>query len=71
MVQEQEKSSIKQLESILQFEGSQAKLVGNGEEITIPDSVYQVLRQAVHAMALGKAISISSSRKGIDDTASS
>ncbi|MBH8551304.1 excisionase family DNA-binding protein [Nostocaceae cyanobacterium CENA357] len=58
MAQEQEKLSIKQLESILQFEGSQARLVVNGEEITIPDSVYQVLRQAVHAMALGKAISI-------------
>jgi excisionase family DNA binding protein len=59
MAQEQEQSSIKHLESILQLEGSQPKLVGaNGEEITIPNSVYKVLRQAVHAMALGKAISI-------------
>jgi excisionase family DNA binding protein len=59
MAQEQESSSIKHLESILQLEGSHAKLVGaNGEEISIPNSVYQVLHQAVHAMALGKVISI-------------
>ena len=57
--QEQEKPSIKHLESILQMEGCQAQLKGaNGEEIPIPDSVYQVLRHVVHAMALGKAISI-------------
>jgi excisionase family DNA binding protein len=30
----------------------------NGEQIHIPDSVYQVLRQVVHAMARGQAISI-------------
>ncbi|MBH8566495.1 excisionase family DNA-binding protein [Nostoc sp. CENA67] len=58
MAQENETSSIKHLEKILQLEGSLAKLVGNGEEITIPESVYQVLRQAVHAMASGKVISI-------------
>ncbi len=59
MAQEQESSSIKHLESILQLEGSQAKLVGaNGEEISIPDSVYEVLRQAVHAMASGKVVSV-------------
>ncbi len=59
MAQEQEASSIRQIERILKLEGSQPKLVGaNGEEITIPDSVYQVLRQVVHAMALGQAISI-------------
>lgn len=59
MAQEQEQSSIKHLESILQLEGSQAKLVGaNDEEIIIPESVYYVLRQVVHAMASGKAISI-------------
>ncbi|MBD6619645.1 helix-turn-helix domain-containing protein [Komarekiella sp. 'clone 1'] len=54
-----EAQPIKELERILSVKGSQAKLVGaNGEQITIPDSVYQVLHQAVHAMALGKAISI-------------
>lgn len=58
MAQEHEKTCIKHLENILQLEGSPIKLVGNGEEITIPESVYQVLCQAVQAMALGKAISI-------------
>ncbi|WP_414528947.1 helix-turn-helix domain-containing protein [Nodularia chucula] len=59
MAQEQEKQSIKHLESILQLEGSQAKLVGaDGKEIHIPESVYQVLHQAVHALASGKVISV-------------
>ncbi len=59
MAQEQEKQSIKHLESILQIEGSQAKLVGaDGKEIHIPESVYQVLHQAVHAMASGKVVSV-------------
>lgn len=59
MAQKQEADSIRQLEHILSLQGSQAKLVGaNGEAITIPESVYQVLRQVVHAMALGQAISI-------------
>ena len=59
MAQEPEKSSIKHLESILQLEGSQAKLVGvDGQEIPIPESVYQILHQAVHALALGKVISV-------------
>jgi excisionase family DNA binding protein len=59
MAQEPEKSSIKHLESILQLEGSQPKLVGiDGQEIPIPESVYQILHQAVHALALGKVISV-------------
>ena len=59
MAQKQEADSIRQLEHILSLQGSQGKLVGaNGEAITIPESVYQVLRQVVHAMALGQAISI-------------
>jgi excisionase family DNA binding protein len=59
MAQEPEKSSIKHLESILQLEGAQAKLVGvDGQEIPIPESVYQILHQAVHALALGKVISV-------------
>ena len=57
--QQQEAYSIRQLDLILSVEVSQAKLVGaNGEQIHIPDSVYQVLRQVVHAMARGQAISI-------------
>ena len=44
---------------MLQLEGSQPKLVGaDGQEISIPESVYQVLYQAVHALASGKIISI-------------
>jgi excisionase family DNA binding protein len=59
MAQEPEKSSIKHLESILQLEGFQPKLVGvDGQEIPIPESVYQVLYQTVHALALGKVISV-------------
>jgi excisionase family DNA binding protein len=59
MAQEEEKSSIKYLESILQLEGSQAKLVGaDGQEIPIPESVYQVLHQTIHALASGKVISV-------------
>jgi len=55
----QETESIKKLEQILKQETSQAKLVGsNGEQIAIPESVYQVLCEVVHAMASGKAISV-------------
>jgi excisionase family DNA binding protein len=57
--QQKEAGSIRQLAQILSLEVSQAKLVtANGEQIHIPDSVYQVLRQVVHAMAKGQAISI-------------
>ncbi len=58
MAQDQEAVSIKQIERILQLEGCQVKLVGKGEEVTIPESVFQVLRQAVHAMASGKVVSV-------------
>ena len=59
MAQEPEKSSIKHLEGILQLEGSQPKFVGvDGQEIPIPNLVYKVLRQTVHALALGKVISV-------------
>lgn len=59
IAQKQEADSVRQLEQILSIQGSPAKLVGaNGEATTIPESVYQVLRQVVHAMALGQAISI-------------
>ncbi|MEA5616417.1 helix-turn-helix domain-containing protein [Cronbergia sp. UHCC 0137] len=59
MAQEQEQLSIQHLESMLQLEGFQPKLVGaDGQEIPIPESLYQVLHQAVHALALGKVISV-------------
>ena len=48
-----------ELERILSVKDFQPKLVGaNGEKITIPEPIYQVLLQVVHAMASGKAISI-------------
>ncbi|MBW4613448.1 MAG: helix-turn-helix domain-containing protein [Desmonostoc vinosum HA7617-LM4] len=56
---ETEIEAIAELERILKLTGSQAKLVAaNGEQVTIPESVYQMLLQVVHAMASGKAISI-------------
>jgi excisionase family DNA binding protein len=59
MALEQETAAIKKLENLLNFGGSQPKLVGaNGEEITLPESVYKVLHEAVHAMAMGKLVSI-------------
>jgi excisionase family DNA binding protein len=59
MAIQQEVQSLKQLERMLTAADSQVKLVGaNGEEINIPESVYQVLRQVVSAMASGQGISI-------------
>jgi excisionase family DNA binding protein len=59
MAQEQERLSIKHLESMLDLENNQPKLVGaDGKEILIPESVYQILHQAVHALASGKVISV-------------
>jgi excisionase family DNA binding protein len=59
MAPEEEAQALKELEHILRVEGSQTKLIGgNGEQITIPNSVYQVLLQVIQAMASGQAISI-------------
>ncbi|MEH1874701.1 helix-turn-helix domain-containing protein [Nostoc sp.] len=59
VITEGEAEAIKQLESILNQENSQLKLVAaNDEKMTIPDSVRRVLRQVVQAMALGKNVSI-------------
>ena len=59
MAQQQEAPSIRHLNRILNDEQFQPRLVGaNKEEIHIPESVYQVLRQVVNAMASGQAISI-------------
>ncbi|PHM10132.1 helix-turn-helix domain-containing protein [Nostoc sp. 'Peltigera malacea cyanobiont' DB3992] len=55
---EAEANAINQLEHILNQENSQLKLAANGEEMTIPNSVYRVLRQVVQAMASGKNVSI-------------
>ena len=59
LVQAKETESIAQFEHILSLEPAQARLVGsNGEEVPIPDSVYQMLRHIVHLMASGQRISI-------------
>ncbi len=48
---------IKRLEAML--DKAHPKLVGmDGEEISLPDSVYQVLRQVIHMMAAGRVISL-------------
>jgi excisionase family DNA binding protein len=52
-----ETEDIKRLEAML--ERAHAKLVGmDGEEIPLPDSIYQVLRQVTHMMAAGQVISL-------------
>lgn len=59
LIPEQETEAIAQLEQILGLESSQLRLVAsNGEEIVIPQSVYSLLGQVVHAMASGQVISI-------------
>lgn len=50
---EKEVESIQHLDSILSAI-SPAKLVGtDGKEISIPNAVYSVMRQAIHIMASG------------------
>ncbi|MCC3407729.1 MAG: helix-turn-helix domain-containing protein [Microcoleus sp. PH2017_10_PVI_O_A] len=59
LIPEQEQETIAKLYQILSLESAQPKLVGsNGEEIIIPQSVYNLLGQVVQAMASGQAISI-------------
>jgi excisionase family DNA binding protein len=56
-VTEPDTQAIKQLETML--EKAYPKLVGvDGQELSLPASVYQLLRQAIHLMAEGKAISL-------------
>ncbi|MEG4441555.1 excisionase family DNA-binding protein [Microcoleus sp. AT9_B5] len=59
LITEQETEAIKKLQQILSIESAQVKLVtSNGEEILIPESVYNLLGQIVRAMASGQAVSI-------------
>ncbi|MEG3878058.1 helix-turn-helix domain-containing protein [Microcoleus sp. herbarium7] len=59
LLQEKEQESIAQLAQILSRESAQPKLVtSNGEEIILPESVCNILRQAVQAMASEQAVSI-------------
>lgn len=52
-------SSIEQLNRLFSEGTSQPRLVGsNGEEILLPEAVYQALRQVVSAMATGQAVSL-------------
>ncbi|UNU27538.1 helix-turn-helix domain-containing protein [Microcoleus vaginatus HSN003] len=56
---EKEQESIAQLAQLLSRESAQPKLVtSNGEEILIPESVCNILRQAVQEMASDQAASI-------------
>jgi excisionase family DNA binding protein len=59
LLAEKEQESIAKLAQILSRESAQPKLVtSNGEEILIPESVGNILRQAVQAMASEQAVSI-------------
>ncbi|MCU0542060.1 MAG: helix-turn-helix domain-containing protein [Oscillatoriaceae cyanobacterium Prado104] len=59
LIPEQETEAIKKLQQILSLEPAQVKLVAShGEEILIPESVYNLLGQVVRAMASGQAVSI-------------
>lgn len=57
---EKEAGLIKSLDIVLKAKTKNyAKLVGtNKEEIALPESVYSVLRQVVHLMASGRAVSL-------------
>ncbi len=56
-VPEPENQSIKRLDAMLTK--AHPKLVGtDGEEIFLPDSAYQVLRQVIHMMAENRAIAL-------------
>lgn len=59
LAQEKEAQTFKELERILQIEGSKVKLLGaNGEQIDIPESLHQVLHHVVQAFVKGRIISI-------------
>ncbi|WP_017318182.1 helix-turn-helix domain-containing protein [Mastigocladopsis repens] len=59
VAQEKEAQTFKELERILQSEGSKVKLLGaNGEQIDIPESLHQVLHHVVQAFVKGRIISI-------------
>ncbi|WP_414589780.1 hypothetical protein [Scytonema sp. PCC 10023] len=58
VAQEKEAQTFKELERILQTEGSKVKLLGaNGEQIDIPESLHQVLHHVVQAFVKGRILS--------------
>jgi excisionase family DNA binding protein len=59
VAQEKEAQTFKELERILQIEGSKVKLLGaNGKQIDIPEPLHQVLHHVVQAFVKGRIISI-------------
>ncbi|MBD3885952.1 helix-turn-helix domain-containing protein [Phormidium tenue FACHB-886] len=49
--------TIKQLENLLDGQASQAKLVGtNGEEIPLPEAVYEILCNIVRVLSAGQSL---------------
>jgi excisionase family DNA binding protein len=59
IAQRREAPSITQLQRFLDAENSQPRLVGStGEEILLPESVYNALRQVIHALSSGQAVTI-------------
>ncbi|NES95004.1 MAG: helix-turn-helix domain-containing protein [Desertifilum sp. SIO1I2] len=57
--QENETLSIQHLEIVLASQNSPLRFIGDrGEEILLPESVYNALRQVVRTMAAGQAIAI-------------
>ncbi len=56
---ENEKAALRKIEGVLRNAASVSKLVGpGGEEIELPASVFQILRNSVYHMIQGEAISI-------------
>jgi excisionase family DNA binding protein len=56
-IPETDTQAIRRLEIVL--ERDRPKLVGiDGEEIYLPESVYQILRQVIHQMAAGRAMKL-------------
>ncbi|MEA5549387.1 helix-turn-helix domain-containing protein [Anabaena cylindrica UHCC 0172] len=58
IVTENETEAIKQLAELLKQANSQLRLVANGQEVAVSDSVFNVLREIVREMALGNYVSI-------------
>lgn len=56
---ENEKAALRKIEGVLRNATSASKLVGpGGEEIELPASVFQILRNSIYHMIQGEAISI-------------
>ncbi|MEM6754274.1 MAG: helix-turn-helix domain-containing protein [Cyanobacteria bacterium P01_C01_bin.38] len=59
MALEKQKQYLEQIKHIVSLQGSQVKIVGaNGEDIEITESVNNLLRKLIYAIASGAAISV-------------